>query len=576
MAEITNNPYVKFLRGTPAAYASLETKDKDTLYFISGTVEEDGNSVKTGKLYLGDTLIAGVTTTDGQEIIDSLAELIDVNLAGVTNGQVLGYNGTTWVPMNFPEAVEYSVMIGAEANKDGVEGLVPAPKAGEEGKFLRGDGTWADVVIPSSTQVFADIIPTEGQSHNDAIAAAVSGKSVQAGDVAVVKVEIASGKYELTAYVYDGANWTALSGNYNAENVYFDEDITITMQVGNATVTNGAGVIPSKGKNLKQVFEALYASEDKTLTIDWPSISFTLTSDASGEVGTTFTRPTATLKVTDIGSYEYGSLDSTGAEKAKEVTGITFNAMKVGFGSDNTSTSSMTNNTAGNYGKNASVSYTATTTDIPSNIITDDDTSYTFYYKTDHTASPYKPRTNLGNLITTGAWKDGNKTQLNGTAVGDISKFDDALGAIEAKSFASTKAFKVTGWRRMFMGTLNSANTNATINSTLIREDMNKLIDAQVSTSAQTFTVPVGATKIIVACPKGYVLSKCEYFTMSWEEIGLFPHLKDADDKDVMVPVADARGGENGLKDYNVYVFTHSSPSGFEADTQYRITLKAG
>ena len=347
------------------------------------------------------------------------------------------------------------------------------------------------------------------------------------------------------------------------------------MAVGNATVTNGAGVIPSKGKNLKQVFEALYAKEDKTITIDWPSISFTLSSDVSGEVGTTFTRPTATLKVTDIGSYEYGSLDSTGAEKAKEVTGITFNAMKVGFGSDNNSTSSMTNNTAGGYVKNASVSYTATSTDIASDVITDGETSYTFYYKTDHTASPYKPRTNLGNLITTGSLNSA-KTTLTGTAVGDISKFNDALGAITEKTLNSTATFKVTGWRKMFMGTLSSTNTNATINSTLIRKDMNKLIDAQVSTSAQTFTVPVGATKIIVACPKGYVLSKCEYFTMSWEEIGLFPHLKGEDGKDVMVPVADARGEENGLKDYNVYVFTHSSPSGFEADTQYRITLKAG
>ena len=571
MADVKNNPYVKFLKGSPAAYANLTEKDPDTLYFITGTNE---SGVHTGKLYLGATLIAGTTTVDGSELIDTLSELLDVNTTGVVNGQVLGFNGTEWVPMNLPEAVEISDMVGATAETAGSAGYVPAPAAGDQNKFLRGDGQWAEV--PSGAQVFADIVPTEGQSHNDAIAAAVSGKKIQSGDVAVVKEVIDGNKYELTAYSYNGENWTALSGNYNAENVYFDEDITITMQVGNATVTNGAGVIPSKGKNLKQVFEALYASEDKTLTIDWPSISFTLTSDASGEVGTTFTRPTATLKVTDIGAYEYGSLDSTGAEKAKEATGITFNAMKVGFGSDNTSTSSMTNNTAGNYGKNASVSYTATATDIPSNVITDGDTSYTFYYKTDHTASPYKPRTNLGNLITTGAWKDGNKTQLNGTAVGDISKFDDALGAIEAKSFASTKAFKVTGWRRMFMGTLDSANTNATINSSLIREDMNKLIDAQVSTSAQTFTVPVGATKIIVACPKGYVLSKCEYFTMSWEEIGLFPHLKDADDKDVMVPVADARGGENGLKDYNVYVFTHSSPSGFEADTQYRITLKAG
>ena len=34
--------------------------------------------------------------------------------------------------------------MGAEADKDGTEGLVPAPKAGEQNLFLRGDATWAD------------------------------------------------------------------------------------------------------------------------------------------------------------------------------------------------------------------------------------------------------------------------------------------------------------------------------------------------------------------------------------------------------------------------------------------------
>jgi hypothetical protein len=45
--------YVKFLRGTPAAYANLAEKNKDTLYFI---YEEDESN---GLLYLGSKLIAG-------------------------------------------------------------------------------------------------------------------------------------------------------------------------------------------------------------------------------------------------------------------------------------------------------------------------------------------------------------------------------------------------------------------------------------------------------------------------------------------------------------------------------------
>lgn len=131
--------YVKFLRGTPSAFAALETKDKDTLYFISTA------DATVGKLYLGDTLIAGNVTPEGDSIVDSLGELIDVNLAGLVTGQVLGYNGTEWVPMTLPEAIEVSEMTGATVTKDGSAGLVPAPKAGEQNKFLRGDGTWVTI-----------------------------------------------------------------------------------------------------------------------------------------------------------------------------------------------------------------------------------------------------------------------------------------------------------------------------------------------------------------------------------------------------------------------------------------------
>lgn len=133
--------YVKFLRGTPSAYAALETKDSDTLYFISAT------DSSVGKLYLGNILVAGNVTPDGESIIDSLGELIDVNLAGLKNGQILGYDGTTekWIPMDLPGAISGSVMTGATADAAGTSGFVPAPQAGDQGKFLRGDGTWQEV-----------------------------------------------------------------------------------------------------------------------------------------------------------------------------------------------------------------------------------------------------------------------------------------------------------------------------------------------------------------------------------------------------------------------------------------------
>lgn len=44
-------------------------------------------------------------------------------------------------------------MTGATASTDGAHGLVPKPLAGDEAKFLRGDGTWAEVVIPPQSHV---------------------------------------------------------------------------------------------------------------------------------------------------------------------------------------------------------------------------------------------------------------------------------------------------------------------------------------------------------------------------------------------------------------------------------------
>lgn len=54
-----------------------------------------------------------------------------------------GSVATPWVP-----AVQDTLldMQGATEEKDGSRGLVPAPVAGDNEKFLRGDGTWAEII----------------------------------------------------------------------------------------------------------------------------------------------------------------------------------------------------------------------------------------------------------------------------------------------------------------------------------------------------------------------------------------------------------------------------------------------
>ena len=43
------------------------------------------------------------------------------------------------------------VMGGATGSAAGSAGLVPAPAAGDEGKYLKGDGTWNAVAVPTKT-----------------------------------------------------------------------------------------------------------------------------------------------------------------------------------------------------------------------------------------------------------------------------------------------------------------------------------------------------------------------------------------------------------------------------------------
>ena len=61
----------------------------------------------------------------------------------VISGDKVG-KGTTETPI----PVAPVPMVGATASAAGTAGLVPAPAAGDGGKFLRGDGTWGEIAIP--------------------------------------------------------------------------------------------------------------------------------------------------------------------------------------------------------------------------------------------------------------------------------------------------------------------------------------------------------------------------------------------------------------------------------------------
>ena len=42
-------------------------------------------------------------------------------------------------------------MVGADSSSDGSAGIVPAPETGDENKFLKGDGTWGNIIVYSES-----------------------------------------------------------------------------------------------------------------------------------------------------------------------------------------------------------------------------------------------------------------------------------------------------------------------------------------------------------------------------------------------------------------------------------------
>lgn len=197
----------------------------------------------------------------------------------------------------------------------------PVLKKGEIGieidtrKMKVGDGTTAwralsymgadanDIlaVINENRDTCTQIELTQGQTDADGLSTITSPKK---GDTAIVSKLIVGDKKSYTAYIYNGENWAACDGNYSADNVYFDEDLTYTVQFGTLAQPSGSAKFAATGKNVTQVLSALMAQEANPSKAN-PAVSF---SDQGGfgtfEIGTKKNLTyTAALSA---GSYTYG------------------------------------------------------------------------------------------------------------------------------------------------------------------------------------------------------------------------------------------------------------------------------
>lgn len=294
--------YVKFMRGTTTAYNKLTEKDDDTLYFLSDSINEEGS------LYLGNKLISGpCNVPGGGSTITNLSDLADVMVTNdIDFDALLVYDkhDKVWVSYSF-DALTF-----AEASGDapGMAGLVPAPPAGSQNLFLKGDGTWAN---PCDSTLIYTIETEKGQTHDQAIQEVLPDDViVNNGDIVIVKdcifrdTENNIEKLQHTSYIYKDGNWIAMDGNYNAENVYFQNNLVFTENIGTIVVgDNGRAEVATAGQNLKQVFETIF-SQEKEPEIMLPSITLSAPNNKAWEVGE---KVTPTYSITfNPGSYSYG------------------------------------------------------------------------------------------------------------------------------------------------------------------------------------------------------------------------------------------------------------------------------
>ena len=299
----------------------------------------------------------------------------------------------------------------------------------------------------------ANVIETEvlakGADHLTAINALAASLELHAGDIAIAKEKIddnTNGKVAYTAYVYDGEAWKAMDGNYSADNVYFDADLTYTANIGTKTVPQiGSGTISAKGKNVKQVLADILALE-KNPTTTQPTATLNSSNIGAKEVGEKV--KIAYSFSTNVGSYTYGP-----------ATGVTFSGHKATFNAQTLEGASGTfNEVQVTDGMSLSIAGEVTCSDGAI------------------------PKTNLGN--------------------------EYAAGQIKAKTFTPSKG-TLSGFRGWFYGYKNGTNAienPAAITSAQVRalgSGAKTSIPGQISTSKMKqmfFAIPKGVkTSVSVA-----------------------------------------------------------------------------
>ena len=140
----------------------------------------------------------------------------------------------------------------------------------------------------------------------------ISGKTAadyKVGDSLVLREKIGeTGKFQHAAYVWNGTAWEAMDGTYNADSVYFKDDYVFVGDYDRVGNIKKNDTYSTAGKSVQEVMMKVFTKELQS-TATKPTFDFTASGN-SGEIGTKYTVPAATLKMTSVGSYTYAPLNA--------------------------------------------------------------------------------------------------------------------------------------------------------------------------------------------------------------------------------------------------------------------------
>lgn len=319
-------------------------------------------------------------------------------------------------------------------------------------KFKIGNGTtaWVDLPYAGADQSVIENIISENRDScsyvdltaeredSDGLATIANPKQ---GDTAIVRKAIDDTHKSYTAYVYSGEAWSAMDGNYNANNVYLDADITMAgnyTQVGNLTKTQtGTATFSTRGKSIAEALTEIFSKRLQPSITANPAVTLTFGQAKAYEVGTTVS-PTYSASLS-AGSYTYGP-----------ATGITATSWEI-------------SDTAGNTADTASGSF--------ADVVVADDTNYKITAKANYGAGA--------------------------VAVDNLGSTSSPEVKIAAGSASKTSG-AITGYRNSFYGTVAE---KAEVTSTIIRSLSGKSGKALANGNSFTITIPVGAVRVIFAYP---------------------------------------------------------------------------